>query len=112
MYVGSITQLTNEPSTKKSDKVLSTVETMVISWWHKFNINDNVKVKLTAKGMDILVEKYGGKIPQWFHDNYKDENGYYQFQMHDLMKTFGSEMWMGNKLPFEPNIYIDFGGSL
>ena len=75
--------------------------------WQKFNVNKDVKVKLTPEGIKILIEKYNGEIPEWF-ENYYEGNGYYRFQLHDLMKTFGEYCYIGNsKLPFEMNIFID-----
>ena len=89
------------------------VEPIVINRWHKFNTNHNVKVKLKPKGMEILAEKWGGTIPNWFHKHYDEGEGYYRFQLHELMLIFGEEMYNGNmNLPFKTEIYIDLGGSL
>ena len=70
----------------------------------KFNINDNVKVKLTDKGKEVLGKYWGGKMPDWYA-NYHEGNGYYKFQLHELARIFGEELFNGNmNLPFEPEI--------
>ena len=81
--------------------------------WHKFNINHYVKVKLTSRGKEILAKKWDGKIPDWFYKHYDEGEGYYRFQLHELMQTFGEEMYNGNtNIPFETKIYIDLRGNL
>lgn len=68
----------------------------------QFNINDIVKVKLTEEGKDILAKAYGGNIPEFFYKQYVDD-GWWEFQLWDLMQTFGSHLYNGqNKLPFLP----------
>lgn len=57
----------------------------------KFNINDYVKVRLTRHGKSLLGDR---KYPK------PDEEGYYEFQMHDLMVTFWKT---GSLAPFIDN---------
>ena len=74
--------------------------------WIKFNINDNVKVRLTDRGKEVLKEHWDGKIPDWF-ENYHEGDGYYRFQLHDLIQIFGKELYLSNSnLPFETEIYF------
>lgn len=83
----------------------------------KFNINNTVKVKLTQMGRDIFfnhIEEinkyYGEKIVEPYYPK-SDENGYSQFQLHELMSLYGKHLSMGgtverNTLPFETEILI------
>lgn len=78
-----------------------------------FNINHHVKVKLTNYGYSIWVEhhnKYSTK-PLTVESILKlkdreDEDGYLDFQMHELMNIFGGKISMGNKLCFDTNIIL------
>jgi hypothetical protein len=68
----------------------------------KFNINEKVKVKLTPKGNGILRDK--GENP---NDLMKDENGFVEFQLWELMNLFGQQMYNGcTNIPFETTIII------
>jgi len=74
----------------------------------KFNANNNVKVKLTAEGKDILAKYWGGAIPNWYTKSYIDKDGWWKFQFHTLANIFGESLQMGNmKLPFEMNMKIE-----
>lgn len=60
----------------------------------KINLNDYVKVKLTATGSNIYFLKEQTEAPL--------ENGYLRIQLWKLMQIYGSFMWMGNNfMPFE-----------
>lgn len=73
----------------------------------KFNMNDNVKVRLTDKGKEVLKEYWKGKIPDWFENGYNEGDGYYRFQLHELAHIFGKEFYNGNmNLPFENRLYL------
>ena len=75
----------------------------------KVNINDEVKVKLTAHGRDCLVE-YGGEFldVQTTLALYMstDKDGYHHFQLWKLVEIFGKYMWHGGEQLFEDNIII------
>lgn len=77
-----------------------------------FNINENVKVKLTEKGLDILRANHDDlrtHVPSLreFTPPTIDSEGYSIFQMWNLMETFGKQMYVGNtKYPFEMDIKI------
>ncbi|QZI89418.1 hypothetical protein SIPHO063v1_p0060 [Vibrio phage PS10B.1] len=76
----------------------------------KFNINLEVKVKLTEYGVaelkrqhDELNEQLGGKL-MTFKEPSTDDEGFSTFQLHDLMHRFGHLHHIGNnQLPFEGN---------
>lgn len=72
-----------------------------------FNANDCVRVKLTDKGIKLLADHYGGEIPEWFVKNYMFPDGWYQFQLWDLMNIFGSFIHMGSDNPFNMNILLE-----
>ncbi len=76
----------------------------------KFNINEYVKVKLTDEGREILNKKKQRfkreyNIDLNFHKK-EDEDGWSEWQMWDLMMTFGEHIHLGCKPPFETNIEI------
>ena len=83
-----------------------------------FNLNDAVKVKLTPKGKEIYLHKFdelnavlikNGKEPVTVTLPKEDENGLCTFQLHDLMKLYGSHMVLGSVDTGIENItiYID-----
>lgn len=75
-----------------------------------FNINKNVKVKLTTYGVaelkrqhDELNDQLGGKLTE-FRPPSVDAEGFSTFQLHDLMYRLGHLHYIGNtQLPFEGN---------
>ena len=78
-----------------------------------FNINHQVKVKLTNYGISVWAEHYNkySTKPLTAESILKlkdkeDENGYTNFQMHDLMSVFGDKISMGGKLCFDTNIVL------
>lgn len=84
----------------------------------KVNANQNVKVKLTDFGVQVLLERH-----QDLHEKIKsmngkglepfefrtDEEGYYTTQLWMLMNTFGHVMSMGYEIPFHLDIIITNG---
>ena len=77
-----------------------------------FNINDNVKVKLTQHGKDVLKEKHRrfwadvGKQMAWYTPPEEDSEGWSEWQLWQLMGELGDELHMGCKMPFETEIEI------
>ena len=63
-----------------------------------FNINDYVKVKLTAYGCKIHVEYYSKYLPNNLMSNPKfilpiiDEEGFTKYQLWEFMNIFGEHM--------------------
>lgn len=71
-----------------------------------FNINEEVKVKLTQKGIDIY-ENYYSRFGTENNGPRIDENGYTGFQLWTLMKIYGGHLFMGSlEEPFETTIFI------
>lgn len=74
----------------------------------KININDIVKVKLTEHAIKILRmyhDRATARYPRGarpFVPPKTDEDGYTKYQLHNLMHTFGQEVW-SSKLIFEDN---------
>lgn len=84
----------------------------------KFNVNQQVKVKLTEKGIKILKEKHDslnehiisrGGTPLGEFELRLDEDGYYRTQLWCLMHDFGKHMFIGTDNPFETDM-IFVGG--
>ena len=77
----------------------------------KFNLNETVKVKLTAKGRNILVKHHNRFLETTKEEVKKmhpsDEEGYTEFQMWTLMQIFGNNVYMGQlEYPFDMNMII------
>ena len=64
------------------------------------NINDKVKVRLTARGRAILVADCV-KVPG------EDLRGWSEWQLWKLMKHFGPHLSAESEAPFEPKIKLD-----
>ncbi len=77
----------------------------------KFNINHNVKVRLTGTGVEILkahhedLERYFPKIGPFVPPK-EDGDGFSKWQLWDLMHTFGPYIQLGGIVPFETEIEI------
>jgi len=76
-----------------------------------FNINEYVKVKLTARGLKIHKSEYTRFMPSdWVYVKPSvDENGYSKFQMWNLMSIFGEHISMTLEPPFETEIIFCVG---
>jgi hypothetical protein len=79
----------------------------------RFNINHDVRVKLTRHGEDCLkknyeelAKRYAGKLPWAFQLPESDSDGWTRYQMHDLMAQFGPHLYCGAEIPFETEIEI------
>lgn len=80
----------------------------------KFNLNENIKVKLNDKGIQHYVNWYNSNmlLDKWKID-YKyvkdsiGEDGYRTFQMWHFMEVYGSELDMGFQDLYDLNILID-----
>ena len=84
--------------------------------WVNFNINHIIKIKITEHGYECIKkeqEKFelliGEKLKKnWLlYDHKKDKNGWSEWQLWDLMHTFGNYIYLGCKAPFETNIQIN-----
>jgi hypothetical protein len=68
-----------------------------------YNINDNVKFRLTEYGKSVLYENDRASF-------YKpDDDGYYDMQIWVVMQIFGEKMYVGNNEIFIEN-KIDIRG--
>lgn len=54
----------------------------------------------------MKLTDYGKEIYPYVMDREPDENGYYEFQLWDLMNIYGEHINMIGKLPFETDILI------
>jgi hypothetical protein len=79
----------------------------------KFNINSEVKVRLTDVGRSLHKKSWeelysidNTRIPSYIPPQ-EDEQGYSRFVMWELMQIFGSYLTMGCEIPFETTVLID-----
>jgi hypothetical protein len=80
-----------------------------------FNINDNVKVRLTERGHEIMKARYDELVGDnlSFRRRYpyvkkqEDANGWSSFHLWDLMYIFGKDVISGSNPPFKMDILID-----
>ena len=86
----------------------------VIHW--AFNLNHNVRVKLTELGYQRLADlhnSYIGQIPKWEErksEDYRsqaDEDGYTRFQMWSFMDKFGDVTGLCKPSYYDLEILID-----
>ena len=82
----------------------------------KFNMNYNVRVRLTEEGHNILRQNYEelySNVPEAlikypYREKEVDGDGYSEFHLWELMKEFGEHCYMGNmNLPFHTTFLID-----
>jgi hypothetical protein len=77
-----------------------------------FNLNHNVKVKLTEFGINKLKEQHEDlykEIPGLqpdFKIN-KDDEGFTYFQLHSLIMQLGHHLSYCGNLPFETNMKVE-----
>jgi len=77
----------------------------------EFNLNESVYVKLNQSGIQILMERHielydrlGIEEPE-FEEPKRDQDGYSEFQLYNLMHIFGEYLHIGNpNPPFDLNI--------
>lgn len=82
-----------------------------------FNINYNVRVKLTEFGKQMLEKDYnefwsahgaGEMLDKYPYEHPKeDEDGYVKFQLWSLMYQLGKYYILGCEMPFDTVILID-----
>lgn len=84
-----------------------------------FNINENVKIKLTKLGEKILLEKHtklradillrtNNDAVGPYSPRKTDSEGYTEMQLWQVMQDFGPHMGLGNELPIEPTIRFPY----
>jgi hypothetical protein len=66
-----------------------------------FNVNHNVKARLTSRGREIQTRYF-----QLSDGPQPDSEGWRTYQMWELMLIFGQHCYMGPEPPFETNIRI------
>lgn len=83
-----------------------------------FNINENVRVKLTNVGIEILKKQHeefkkrmldvnpDAEIKDFDLNDYLDGEGYFTTTMYTLMEQFGEHINSSSNLPFKSNIEI------
>jgi hypothetical protein len=77
-----------------------------------FNVNDKVRVRLTARGREILRQQREelyrgiGKKPPPHAGPKEDADGWSEWQLWELMDAFGHHVHLGCDVPFETTIDI------
>jgi len=70
----------------------------------KFNINEDVRVKLTVAGVRVFLERYKDSIQSdWFLDKFS-KLPYWETQLWVLMQDFGPKTTLGGPTLFDGNI--------
>lgn len=79
-----------------------------MSKYIKFNINDDIKFKLTPKGLEIIekINKTDPTYKRFPKEFIPDEDGYCHEQLWCMMDFWGPYMAHGSSVPFETNIYF------
>lgn len=72
----------------------------------KFNINDNVKVKLTPLGWELHRKYWTPFCTDGYIPPTADANGYVTFQLWDLMAQYGPHIGNGLRNAFDTVIEI------
>lgn len=73
----------------------------------RININDEVRVRLTDKGRDVLKFNHYRLVPHLpFVPSEEDAGGWSTWQLWRLMQEFGDSMHNGCDVPFETEIEI------
>ncbi len=75
--------------------------------WKQVNVNDEVRVKLTARGRELhrkeheyLFNPWDGEVPT-YRPPVEDIDGWSTWQLWRLMQCFGPRMGNGIPVPFE-----------
>gem|GEM_PF-1734656 len=74
--------------------------------WQSLNVNDTVKVKLTDLGREVHKAYWEPFSAGRYLPPKVDPDGFSDFQLWDLMATFGHKIRMGMDVPFETNIRV------
>jgi hypothetical protein len=78
----------------------------------QFNINNEVKVRLTLRGREIHKADYDGNFPEHLKEKYpysppeEDNDGFSKWQMWRLMNLFGPYLGLCEENPFDLTIRI------
>lgn len=78
-----------------------------------FNMNDYVRVKLTAEGKAMLAREAAElrrshpKVTWSYIPPLEDEEGYSKWQLWKLMSEFGPHIHLGCRMLFDPVILFD-----
>ena len=74
---------------------------------YKTNVNYHINVKLTNYGKELIIKDCGYDYFEKCVEINKQPDGYYSFQLWDLMQLLGRYCFNGYKLPFETTVYFN-----
>lgn len=77
----------------------------------EFNVNEKVRVKLTARGRELHRKNHegfwqGSGFAPGYEPVPEDAAGWSEWQLWELMREYGPHMYNGCKVPFETTIQI------
>lgn len=83
--------------------------------WNDFNINDNVRVKLTDHGRAVHRQQHELMLAhikptmrdEWPYVAPKEEDGWSTWQLWYLLSTFGPHIWMTGEHCFSTAIQFE-----
>ena len=73
----------------------------------KINLNHYVFVRLTDKGRDMHKAHWEPFSGENYRAPMESYDGWSRFQLHEVMKVFGSAMGIGFNIPMETEIILD-----
>ena len=73
----------------------------------RFNINGDVRVKLTPLGRQIWRSYWKPHDPEGNMEKKIDPDGWLKIQLWEVMATFGPHMYNGGDVPFETEIILE-----
>lgn len=68
------------------------------------NFNDTVWVRLTPAGREALAD-YWSEYPPKYRGSPREEDGWSEFQLWELMQIFGPHMYMAGQQVFVGNVF-------
>ena len=74
---------------------------------YKTNVNYHINVKLTNYGKELIIKDCGYDYFEKCVEINKQPDGYYSFQLWDLMQLLGRYCFNGCNLPFETAVYFN-----
>jgi len=84
--------------------------------WNDFNINDNVRVRLTDHGRDVHRRQFDlmrQHIKETMRDEWQyaapkeDADGWSTWQLWSLLNTFGPHVWIMGEMCFATQIQFE-----
>lgn len=81
--------------------------------WKKFNLNENVRIKITKRGLECMERNHAELYRCWpsakpeFKPPEVDEEGYTKMQLWCVMRELGQHLGNGIQVPMETEIFFE-----